>query len=176
MRRCRGAPSPCPAANACASMGPGIPLLVWPAAKGTQAHACLQAAAPCPRPLQWHVGMCRAARREGLTSEHACKRCVAMQNTPAVLCCTTCLRVQDSTYVGLDPPDVVTAWLALTPADTANGCLRFLPGSHSKQARAGRRVAARPTHSVAPGTWLTGQPRHRARLHPPRPGVCPGAD
>lgn len=40
---------------------------------------------------------------------------------------------QDSTYVGLDPPDVVTAWLALTPANAANGCLHFLPGSHTKQ-------------------------------------------
>ncbi|KAL4448274.1 hypothetical protein ABPG75_005493 [Micractinium tetrahymenae] len=40
---------------------------------------------------------------------------------------------QDSTYVGLDPPDVVTAWLALTPSNAANGCLHFLPGSHTKQ-------------------------------------------
>lgn len=41
--------------------------------------------------------------------------------------------MQDSTYVGLDPPDVVTAWLALTPANAANGCLHFEPGSHLEQ-------------------------------------------
>jgi ectoine hydroxylase-related dioxygenase (phytanoyl-CoA dioxygenase family) len=35
--------------------------------------------------------------------------------------------------VALSPPDVVTAWLALTPSDAANGCLRFLPGSHRQQ-------------------------------------------
>ena len=37
---------------------------------------------------------------------------------------------QDSTYVALDPPDVVTVWLALTPASPANGCLHFQAGSH----------------------------------------------
>lgn len=41
--------------------------------------------------------------------------------------------LQDSTYVGLDPPDVVTVWLALTPANAANGALHFLPGSHQEQ-------------------------------------------
>lgn len=58
--------------------------------------------------------------------------------------------LQDSTYVGLDPPDVVTAWLALTPANAANGCLHFLPGSHTKQARAGCGGAPGPAHRVAP--------------------------
>jgi hypothetical protein len=37
---------------------------------------------------------------------------------------------QDSTYWGLDRPDVVTAWLALTPATAANGAMGFIPGSH----------------------------------------------
>ena len=37
---------------------------------------------------------------------------------------------QDSTYWGLDRPDVVTAWLALTPATEANGAMGFIPGSH----------------------------------------------
>ncbi|PSC70320.1 phytanoyl-dioxygenase [Micractinium conductrix] len=40
---------------------------------------------------------------------------------------------QDSTYVGLDPPDVVTAWLALTPSGPDNGCLHFAPGTHWQQ-------------------------------------------
>ena len=35
--------------------------------------------------------------------------------------------------MGLDPPDVVTVWLALTPANAANGALHFLPGSHQEQ-------------------------------------------
>ncbi|HWI29775.1 MAG TPA: phytanoyl-CoA dioxygenase family protein [Stellaceae bacterium] len=37
---------------------------------------------------------------------------------------------QDSTYWGLDRPDVVSAWVAFTPANTGNGAMRVLPGSH----------------------------------------------
>jgi non-haem Fe2+, alpha-ketoglutarate-dependent halogenase len=37
---------------------------------------------------------------------------------------------QDSTYWGLDKPDVVSAWVAFTPANTGNGAMRVLPGSH----------------------------------------------
>jgi len=37
---------------------------------------------------------------------------------------------QDSTYWGLDRPDVVTAWVALTPADESNGAMGFIPGTH----------------------------------------------
>jgi non-heme Fe2+,alpha-ketoglutarate-dependent halogenase len=37
---------------------------------------------------------------------------------------------QDSTYWGLDKPDVVTAWVALTAADESNGAMGFIPGSH----------------------------------------------
>ncbi len=37
---------------------------------------------------------------------------------------------QDSTYWGLDKPDVVTAWIALSPATRASGCMKMWPGSH----------------------------------------------
>jgi len=37
---------------------------------------------------------------------------------------------QDSTYWGLEPPDVVTAWVALSEAPVESGAMRFLPGSH----------------------------------------------
>ena len=36
---------------------------------------------------------------------------------------------QDSTYWGLSRPDVVTAWLALTPSNAANGAMGFIPGT-----------------------------------------------
>ena len=39
---------------------------------------------------------------------------------------------QDSTYWGLDKPDVVTAWVALTPSNKANGAMEFIPGTHTK--------------------------------------------
>jgi len=37
---------------------------------------------------------------------------------------------QDSTYWGLSRPDVVTAWVALTPSHRANGAMTFIPGTH----------------------------------------------
>jgi non-haem Fe2+, alpha-ketoglutarate-dependent halogenase len=40
---------------------------------------------------------------------------------------------QDSTYWGLSAPDVVTAWVALSPSTPESGCLRVLPGSHKQQ-------------------------------------------
>jgi ectoine hydroxylase-related dioxygenase (phytanoyl-CoA dioxygenase family) len=36
---------------------------------------------------------------------------------------------QDSTYFGLEPVDYVTAWIALSTASVAAGCLRVLPDS-----------------------------------------------
>lgn len=40
---------------------------------------------------------------------------------------------QDSTYWGLSSPDVVTVWLAFTPANDINGAMKFLPGSQHEQ-------------------------------------------
>jgi ectoine hydroxylase-related dioxygenase (phytanoyl-CoA dioxygenase family) len=37
---------------------------------------------------------------------------------------------QDSTYWGLSHPDIVTAWVALSVSDAANGAMQVLPGSH----------------------------------------------
>jgi non-heme Fe2+,alpha-ketoglutarate-dependent halogenase len=37
---------------------------------------------------------------------------------------------QDSSYWPLTPSKTVTAWLAIDDADTANACMRFIPGSH----------------------------------------------
>lgn len=38
---------------------------------------------------------------------------------------------QDSTYWGLEPPDVVTAWVALSDAPVESGAMKFIPGSHA---------------------------------------------
>ena len=37
---------------------------------------------------------------------------------------------QDSTYWGLSTPDVVSAWVAFTPAHSGNGAMRVIPGTH----------------------------------------------
>ena len=36
---------------------------------------------------------------------------------------------QDNTYFGHDPCEVLTAWLAITPATIENGCMQFMPGT-----------------------------------------------
>ncbi|MBS0222215.1 MAG: phytanoyl-CoA dioxygenase family protein [Proteobacteria bacterium] len=40
---------------------------------------------------------------------------------------------QDATYWGLSTPDVMTVWVAFTPANLLNGCMKFMPGSHREQ-------------------------------------------
>lgn len=39
---------------------------------------------------------------------------------------------QDSTYWGLDRPDVVTAWVALSTSNRDSGAMDFIPGSHTR--------------------------------------------
>ena len=38
---------------------------------------------------------------------------------------------QDSTYWGLSSPDVVTAWVALSPSNKSNGAMAVIPGTHT---------------------------------------------
>jgi hypothetical protein len=40
---------------------------------------------------------------------------------------------QDSTYWGLDRPDVVTAWVAFTPSNETNGAMNYIPGTHTAE-------------------------------------------
>ncbi|MGE0312237.1 MAG: phytanoyl-CoA dioxygenase family protein [Lautropia sp.] len=42
---------------------------------------------------------------------------------------------QDATYWGLSSPDVVTAWVALTPSTRQSGCMQVVPGTHHAQVR-----------------------------------------
>jgi len=37
---------------------------------------------------------------------------------------------QDATYMGLEPQESVTAWIALTESTRENGCVRMIQGSH----------------------------------------------
>jgi hypothetical protein len=40
---------------------------------------------------------------------------------------------QDSTYWGLSSPDVVTAWIALSPSNKSNGAMAVIPGTHAME-------------------------------------------
>ena len=37
---------------------------------------------------------------------------------------------QDARYIGLEPHDWVTAWLAISDVNEENGCMRMMPGTH----------------------------------------------
>ena len=39
---------------------------------------------------------------------------------------------QDSTYWGLEPPDIVTAWVAISESTAENGAMRVIPASHQR--------------------------------------------
>jgi len=39
---------------------------------------------------------------------------------------------QDLNYWGLDETNEITAWVALSPSTIASGCMRFIPGSHTR--------------------------------------------
>jgi non-haem Fe2+, alpha-ketoglutarate-dependent halogenase len=40
---------------------------------------------------------------------------------------------QDAKYIGFEPHNWVTAWLAITDSNEENGCLRMCPGTHKKK-------------------------------------------
>ena len=40
---------------------------------------------------------------------------------------------QDLTYWGLDPADIVTAWIALSESTYENGAMRVIPATHTMQ-------------------------------------------
>lgn len=39
---------------------------------------------------------------------------------------------QDSTYYGLEPPETLTAWVAISESSLLSGCIKFIPGSHDR--------------------------------------------
>lgn len=57
---------------------------------------------------------------------------------------------QDGTYWNLEPPTVVTAWVALTPSLTSNGCLRIMPGTHT-QPKMPQRETYQPDNALSRG-------------------------
>jgi non-heme Fe2+,alpha-ketoglutarate-dependent halogenase len=57
---------------------------------------------------------------------------------------------QDSTYWGLDPADVVTAWVALSDSTAENGAMRVIPASH-KLDQVPHRDTFRPENMLSRG-------------------------
>ena len=93
---------------------------------------------------------------DGLVHHPAILNAVEAVLGPDIVCWTSNLMVkpaqhcafvswhQDSLYWGLEPSEVVTAWVALTPSEETSGCVQVLPGSHL-QPRPGPKVPVRKT-------------------------------
>jgi non-haem Fe2+, alpha-ketoglutarate-dependent halogenase len=57
---------------------------------------------------------------------------------------------QDSTYWGLEPADIVTAWIAISDSTVENGAMRVVPGSHT-MAQVPHRDTFRPDNLLSRG-------------------------
>ena len=124
------------------------PLRVFSATEAADLRASLEAAeAKAGGPLQgkWRVKthlLCTWADR--IVHHPAILDAVESLVGPDILCWTTNFFIkepgspgfvswhQDATYWGLDPEEVVTAWVALSPSTPESGCMRVIPGSHGE--------------------------------------------
>ena len=77
---------------------------------------------------------------------------------------------QDAKYIGFEPYNWVTAWLAITDANEENGCMRMWPGSHKEKIKdhkdthdpnnlltRGHTVQNVPIEKTTPNTLKAGQ-------------------
>jgi ectoine hydroxylase-related dioxygenase (phytanoyl-CoA dioxygenase family) len=90
---------------------------------------------------------------------------------------------QDNGYWKLEPANAVSLWIALDDADEANGCMRFVPGSHKAgevgHQRAGQYIAqlkADADESLAVAVPLpagSGVFHHCRTLHNTKPNHTP---
>lgn len=90
---------------------------------------------------------------------------------------------QDNGYWKLDPANAISLWIALDDVDEANGCMRFVPGSHKAgevgHQRAGQYIAqlkADADESLAVPVPLpagAGVFHHCRTLHNTKPNLTP---
>jgi ectoine hydroxylase-related dioxygenase (phytanoyl-CoA dioxygenase family) len=70
---------------------------------------------------------------------------------------------QDVTYWGLEPPNALTAWYAIDDADTGNGCMQVIPGTHLDGVRAhGKSNAAGNLLSINQAVEMSAEDASRA--------------
>lgn len=63
---------------------------------------------------------------------------------------------QDSKYYGLEPPDSITAWVALTDATPLSGCMKIIPGSHTGSADLEHEETRDPNNMLSRGQTVQG--------------------
>lgn len=73
---------------------------------------------------------------------------------------------QDSTYWGLSRPDVVTAWVAVSAATRASGCMKMIPASHTREQLPHRDTLA-PENLLTRGQEVAADVDEAAAVHLP---------
>ncbi len=58
---------------------------------------------------------------------------------------------QDISYFGMEPPDLVTGWVALSPASMESGCIQVLPGTQKLGMLPVEYTEVNPTNMLASG-------------------------
>ncbi len=76
---------------------------------------------------------------------------------------------QDLTYWGLSGDDQVSMWLALSPANELNGCMRLFPGSH-RTGRRDHRTSESDTNLLFQGQTVDGVDESQTVHCPLQPG------
>jgi non-heme Fe2+,alpha-ketoglutarate-dependent halogenase len=76
---------------------------------------------------------------------------------------------QDSAYYGLEPANTLTAWIAISEASMASGCMRFLPGSHNQGIRGHDELKAQD-NLLSRGQTVVGVDETKAVHVPLKPG------
>jgi hypothetical protein len=123
-----------------------FPVRVMPAGEAVDYRGCLQAhEATAGAPLQgkWRVKThLLFTWADRLVHHPAILDAVEDVVGPNILCWTTNFFIkeprspgfvswhQDAAYWGLEPDDVVTAWVALTDSNLQSGCMKVIPGTH----------------------------------------------
>ena len=122
------------------------PVRVMPAAEAHSVRLALEAhEAQAGQPLQGnmrHKTHLLFTWADALVHHPAVLDAIEDAIGPDILCWTTNFFIkeaaspgfvswhQDSTYWGLDPDEVITAWVALTEVTAENGYMQVIPGSH----------------------------------------------
>jgi len=78
---------------------------------------------------------------------------------------------QDATYYGMEPLDLVTCWVALSPATPETGCMQVLRGSHRNGQLPVEYTEVRPDNLLASGqNTLIEKDESKIATMPLRPG------
>jgi non-heme Fe2+,alpha-ketoglutarate-dependent halogenase len=123
-----------------------FPVRAFTAGEAAELRACLErheASAGAPLQGKWRVkSHLLFTWSDRIVHHPAVLDAVEDLIGPNILCWTTNFFIkeasspgfvswhQDAAYWGLEPEEVVTAWVALSPSDSVSGCMKVLPGSH----------------------------------------------